>query len=110
MILWHFHDRFWYPSDEGIYANQAERIASGETLNVDVQDLHPGYGTFINAAALRLFGANFLSLRYPLVAAALLQSWLAFFLPGFHPWKHDDRALIAAEENRQGLQPELQPA
>jgi predicted metal-dependent hydrolase len=20
--------------------------------------------------------------------------WLAFFLPGFHPWNHDDRALI----------------
>jgi len=78
LILWHFHDRFWYPSDEGIYANQAERIASGETLNVDVQDLHPGYGTFVNAAALRLSGASLVSLRYPLVAAALFQSLLAF--------------------------------
>jgi len=28
-------------------------------------------------------------------------AWLAFFLPGFHPWKHDDRNLIAAAE--QGL-------
>ena len=27
-------------------------------------------------------------------------AWLAFFLPGFHPWKHDDRALIQAEEKR----------
>jgi len=80
LILWHFHDRFWYPSDEGIYANQAERIAAGETLNVDVQELHPGYGTFINAAALRLFGNSLLSLRYPLVAAALCQSLLAFVL------------------------------
>jgi hypothetical protein len=25
----------------------------------------------------------------------ILGAWLAFFLPGFHPWKHDDRALIA---------------
>jgi predicted metal-dependent hydrolase len=24
--------------------------------------------------------------------------WLAFFLPGFHPWNHDDRALIAKHE------------
>jgi predicted metal-dependent hydrolase len=24
--------------------------------------------------------------------------WLAFFLPGFHPWNHDDRALIARHE------------
>lgn len=26
-------------------------------------------------------------------------AWLAFFLPGFHPWNHDDRALIAAQES-----------
>ena len=24
--------------------------------------------------------------------------WAAYFLPGFHPWKHDDRALIALAE------------
>ena len=24
--------------------------------------------------------------------------WLAFFLPGFHPWNHDDRALIAKHQ------------
>ena len=28
--------------------------------------------------------------------------WVSFFLPGFHPWNHDDRALIAAEEKRLG--------
>jgi predicted metal-dependent hydrolase len=27
-------------------------------------------------------------------------SWFAFFLPGFHPWKHDDRALIADAERK----------
>ncbi len=26
-------------------------------------------------------------------------AWLAFFLPGFHPWNHDDRALIARAES-----------
>ena len=30
----------------------------------------------------------------------ILGAWAAFFLPGFHPWKIDDRALIAAEEKR----------
>lgn len=25
-------------------------------------------------------------------------AWAAFFLPGFHPWNHDDRALIASQE------------
>lgn len=27
----------------------------------------------------------------------ILGAWLAFFLPGFHPWNEDDRALIARE-------------
>src|SRR5436305_967950 len=30
----------------------------------------------------------------------ILGAWLAFFLPGFHPWNQDDRALIASEEVR----------
>ncbi len=29
----------------------------------------------------------------------ILGAWLAFFLPRFHPWKHDDRALIAKAES-----------
>jgi predicted metal-dependent hydrolase len=28
----------------------------------------------------------------------ILGAWSAFFLPGFHPWKHDDRALIQRAE------------
>jgi uncharacterized protein len=28
----------------------------------------------------------------------ILGAWLAFFLPGFHPWNHDDRNLIEAAE------------
>ena len=32
----------------------------------------------------------------------ILGAWFAFFLPGFHPWKHDDRGLIAAAERRLG--------
>ena len=28
----------------------------------------------------------------------ILGAWIAFFLPGFHPWKHDDRGLIEAAE------------
>jgi len=30
----------------------------------------------------------------------ILGAWLSFFLPGFHPWKQDDRKLIAAEEEK----------
>ncbi len=30
----------------------------------------------------------------PGMARKVLGAWCAFFLPGFHPWNHDDRALI----------------
>ena len=32
----------------------------------------------------------------------ILGAWFSFFLPGFHPWKHDDRALIAKAEAELG--------
>jgi hypothetical protein len=45
-------------------------------------------------------------LRYMFASPGLfrriLRAWISFFLPGFHPWKHDDRALIAHAEK--GLQ------
>ena len=28
----------------------------------------------------------------------ILPAWLAYFLPGFHPWNHDDRGLIASAD------------
>ncbi len=28
----------------------------------------------------------------------IFPAWLAYFLPGFHPWRQDDRALIAAAD------------
>jgi hypothetical protein len=38
----------------------------------------------------------------------ILGAWLSFFLPRFHPWNHDDRALIARAE--QALHAEPAPA
>jgi hypothetical protein len=32
-------------------------------------------------------------------------AWASFFMPSFHPWNHDDRALIAAEEKRLAAEP-----
>ncbi len=87
-LLYAFHDRFWYPPDEGNYAHVAQRILRGETLNLQVQDVHPGYISFVNAAALRVFGADLVSLRYPLVLAGLLQAAVLFFLfPREDPWR-----------------------
>ncbi len=30
-------------------------------------------------------------------------AWASFFMPGFHPWNHDDRALIAEEQQSRGM-------
>jgi hypothetical protein len=78
LILWHFHDRFWWPPDDGAYAHVAQRILAGEVLNRDVQDVHAGYINFANALALRLFGDSLVSLRYPLAALGVVQAWMLF--------------------------------
>ena len=35
----------------------------------------------------------------PGVLRRILPAWIAFFLPGFHPWKRDDRALISRHDS-----------
>ena len=42
--------------------------------------------------------AKYLLLK-PAVLPRMLPAWLSYFLPGFHPWKHDDRALIAKADS-----------
>src|SRR5262245_49048711 len=92
-LLYTHYDRFWYPPDEGNYAHVAQRVLQGEVLNRDVQDVHPGYINFLNAAALRLFGLDLVSLRYPLVLAGLVQAAaLLVVFPRDAQW----RAAVAA--------------
>lgn len=35
----------------------------------------------------------------PGMARKVAGAWLSYFMPGFHPWKHDDRALISLAES-----------
>ncbi|GAB5489635.1 MAG: metal-dependent hydrolase [Parasphingorhabdus sp.] len=35
----------------------------------------------------------------PGMARKIITPWISFFLPGFHPWNHDDRALIGLAES-----------
>jgi hypothetical protein len=79
-LLWFFHNRYWFPTDDGFYANIAERLLSGEVLNRNVQDIHPGYVHALHAFAFRIFGIDLLSLRYPLIASAFMQAIIAFAL------------------------------
>lgn len=80
VILFWFHDQFWWPVDEGVYAYVAQRVLAGDILHRDLIDLHGGYGNLLNIWAFRLFGEDLLSLRYPLVAITVLQCLIAYAL------------------------------
>ncbi len=80
IVLTYFHNRFWWPPDEGQYAHIAERVLKGEALNSDVEEIHTGYLNLLHAGAFGVFGIRLVSLRYPLVAVALIQSCLVFLI------------------------------
>jgi hypothetical protein len=80
VVLVHFHNRFWWPPDEGVYAHTAERMLHGEVLNKDVEEIHTGYIHFIHVASFAVFGTRLVSLRYPLILAGFLQSLLMFLI------------------------------
>jgi hypothetical protein len=84
IVLTHFHNRFWWPPDEGVYAHIAERVLKGEALNSDVEEIHTGYLNLLHSAAFGVFGIRLVSLRYPLLAVALIQSCLIFLVLGKH--------------------------
>lgn len=89
ILLAYFHDRFWWPVDEGVYGYVAQRILAGDTLHVDLIDHHAGYVNYLHAGALAVFGTDFLSLRYPLVLLTLVQAVIA-------GWLLAPRGLLAA--------------
>ncbi|MCF8473165.1 MAG: glycosyltransferase family 39 protein [Emcibacter sp.] len=77
-LLLHYYNHFWYPPDDGAYAHVADRILAGDILNWDVHDIHMGYINFINALSLKIFGAEMVSLRIPLVILGVVQSLILF--------------------------------
>lgn len=79
-VMVKFHNQFWWPADEGVYAYVAQRYNLGDIIHRDIIDLHAGYGNLLNAFAFRIFGEDLLSLRYPLVALTFLQSFIAYIL------------------------------
>jgi len=84
IVLWYFHDQHWHAVDEGIWAHVAERLLAGDVLHRDVQEAHPGYIDFLNAAAFWVFGVDLVSLRYPLMIAAFIQAILVWLLLARH--------------------------
>jgi hypothetical protein len=80
VVLTYFHNRFWWPPDEGVYAHIADRVARGEVLNYDVEEVHTGYLNLFHSVVFRVFGTRLVSLRYPLAAVSLLESCLIFLI------------------------------
>ncbi len=83
-ILINFHDQFWWPVDEGVYAYVAQRANAGAIIHRDIIDLHGGYGNLLNAWAFRMFGEDLLSLRYPLVFISFVQCMIVYILLRSH--------------------------
>ena len=78
-VVGYFYDQFSYLPDDGTYAYIASRVLAGDVLNRDIQDIHAGYITLFNAAALKVFGSSLLSLRFPLVIVTIAQAILTFW-------------------------------
>ena len=76
----YFHNRFWWPPDEGVYAYVASRLLHGDTLNGTIQDLHAGYINLWHALMMHLFGEDLASLRYPLAALTVAAALIAYRL------------------------------
>lgn len=74
----------WWAPDEGVYAYVADRLLNGAVLNRDVHDIHGGYIHFVNASALKLFGRDLVSLRYPLAILTMAQAAIMFSLLRSH--------------------------
>jgi hypothetical protein len=79
-LLLYFHNRFWLPADDGLYAHVADRVLHGGILHRDFQYFCPDLDVWVNTTSLWLFGEDFVSLRYPLVLASFLQACLIFLL------------------------------
>ncbi|MDR3512572.1 MAG: metal-dependent hydrolase [Caulobacteraceae bacterium] len=65
------------------------------TVGRNIADIFTAHGVNRPATWRRLFA--YLLIR-PGVLRQVLGAYLSYFLPGFHPWNHDDRALAAAAE------------
>lgn len=66
-----FTYRGWVPHDEGLLAQTAERVLSGELPHRDFDDTYTGGLTFLHALAFQLLGVKLTSIRIALFVFAL---------------------------------------
>lgn len=66
--------RGWYPHDEGLLGQTAERVLGGEVPHRDFDEPYTGLLTYLHAAAFAIGGIRLTVLRIPLFIASLC--WL----------------------------------
>ena len=70
------------------------------TMIANMRDLYLADGI----AGPRIWGRTIAYLfGRPGILRRVLPAYLTYFRPGFHPWQHDDRALLASAQARLGL-------
>jgi hypothetical protein len=69
--VWARLDQGWVAHDDGGFAQSATRVLDGQLPHREFAELYTGGMTFMNAAAIFLFGEDLIVLRYPLFAVFL---------------------------------------
>lgn len=69
--------RGWVPWDAGAYAQSAERVLDGQLPHRDFTEVYTGGLTYLNAAAMRIFGENLAAER--LMMFAFFLAWIPAF-------------------------------
>ena len=75
LIGWTLLDRGWFPHDDGMLGQTAERIRLGQLPHRDFEELYTGALGFWNALAQRAFGTSMMAPRYALFGVWC--GWLA---------------------------------
>ena len=78
-VGWHL-DRTWYPADDGALAHTADRLLQGQLPHRDYDDVYTGGLAFLDAAAFRVLGATYWSMRLVLMAVFLAWVPAVFYL------------------------------
>lgn len=63
VYVFRFVDRGWIPHDDGILAQMAERVLSGELPHRDFDEIYTGGLSFLYAAAFKILGVKLMSIR-----------------------------------------------
>ncbi|MGH7523456.1 MAG: hypothetical protein ACREK8_04040 [Gemmatimonadales bacterium] len=74
-VIWAFRFRGWYPHDEGLLGQSAERILRGEIPHRDFDDTYTGGLALLHALVFRMRGISMNALRDHLAVVATV--WLA---------------------------------